>query len=171
MIRISPPSLSLNTRACLGAPPILQAGSPPPSAPGLEALRQGLGRIRSTSSSLPCPSCLLGGGYRGASQPRPRVPPPPTRRLAHAQTEAAGKGAVPEAHSGVVLAGVGASGRAQPQREVPALEAHFFQLHAGLQGQLANRQARGPASALCSGGARDPGGGLRSHWTGQKRWD
>lgn len=77
--------------------------------------------------------------------PAPLVPPPPTRCLAHAQTEEADEGAVPvpEAHGGAVLAGVVASGRAQPQREVPALEAALFQLHAGLQRRPPDAQASG----------------------------
>lgn len=48
-----------------------------------------------------------------------------------------------EVHRGVVFARVVASGRAQPQREVPALEAALFQLHSGLQGRAPAAQAPG----------------------------
>ena len=160
-----------HTRACLGAPPTLQAGSPPPSAPGLEALRRAWGASLEVQAASALP--FLPPGRRDTGRPppslAPRVPPPPTRRLAHAQTEAAGKGAVPEAHGGVVLAGVGASGRAQPQREVPALEAHFFQPHAGLQGRPANAQASGgqPQHGVAAGPGT-PGGGRRRA-TGRER--
>ena len=133
------------------------------------------GRARGASLEAQAAYALpfLPPGPRDTGRPppslAPRVPPPPTRRLAHAQTEAAGKGAVPEAHGGVVLAGVGASGRAQPQREVPTLEAHFFQLHAGLQGQLANAQASGGQPQHCvAAGPGTPGGGRRGA-TGRER--
>lgn len=79
------------------------------------------------------------------------MPPPPTRGLAHAQTEAAGEGVVLGAHScaalevhgGTVFPRVVASDRAQPQREVPALEAALFQLHSGLQGRAPAAEAPG----------------------------
>lgn len=83
-------------------------------------------------------------------------------------------GAVPEAHGGVVFAGVGASDRAQPQREVPALEAAVFQLHAGLQGRAPAAQAPGsqPQHRVGGGrrgaraGARGPAGSGRERWGG-----
>lgn len=123
-------------------------------------------------SPCPGPSCLPGrqGPRRPGSSPAPRGPPPPTGGLAHAQTEAAGEGAVPEVHCRAVLAGVGASGRAQPQREVPALEAALVQLHAGLQG--------GPPAAQAAGGqhqhhvaprTRAPGGGRGGAQAGRGR--
>lgn len=72
-------------------------------------------------------------------------------------------GAVPEAHDGAIFAGVGASGRTQPQREVPALEAALFQLHAGLQGRTPAAQAPGsqPQHSVEGGrrGARTGGWG------------
>lgn len=67
--------------------------------------------------------------------------------------EAAGEGAVPEVHGGAVLARVRASGRAQPKREVPALEAPLVQLHAGLQGRPPAAQAPGRQPQHRVGGA------------------
>lgn len=62
----------------------------------------------------------------------------------------------------MVLAGVGASGRAQPQREVPALEAALIQLHVGLQGRPPDAQASGsqPKHRVAAG-PRAPGGERR----------
>jgi hypothetical protein len=84
-----------------------------------------------------------GREWRPVSQPLSPRPAPPTRGLAHAQTETTGEGAVPEAHGCKILARVGAQGWAQPQREVPALEAAILQLHAGLQRQPPAAQASG----------------------------
>lgn len=84
------------------------------------------------------------------------------RGLAHAQAETAGEGAVREAHGGVVLASIGSLGWAQPQREVPALEAALIQLHAGRQGQPPAAQASWShaqdrvAAGCWAPGRRDP---------------
>lgn len=120
---------------------------PPPSAtlPGVGvrgALRPCPGLIlRSTARAPALPASRAAGSAVPCSRPAPRGPPPPTGGLAHAQAEATGVGALPEVHRGKVLAGVGASGRAQPQREVPALEAALVQPHAGLQGRPPAAQA------------------------------
>lgn len=126
----------------------------------------------------PLPPALPASGATGTAapglspaSPTPHGPPPPTGGLAHAQTEAASEGAVPEVHRRAVVPGVGASGRAQPQREVPALEAALFQPHAGLQG--------GPPAAQASGrqhqhhvAARPgaPGGGRGGAQAGRGSW-
>lgn len=59
-----------------------------------------------------------------------------------------------EVHRGAVFARVVASGRAQPQREVPALEAALFQLHSGLQGRAPAAQAPGRQPQHRVGGGR-----------------
>lgn len=75
---------------------------------------------------------------------------PPTRGLAHAQTEPAEERAVPEeAHGGVVLAAVGAQRWAQPQGEIPSLEAALVQLHSRLQGEPPAAQAPGGHAQHC----------------------
>lgn len=160
----------------------LPLGFPPASATLLGALWQGLGRILRSTGSAPA---LPASGRAPCSQPRSRVPSPRTRGLAHAQTEAAGESAVPELHRGAVLAGVRESGRAQPQREVPALEAALFQLHAGLQRRPPEAQAprsqpqhhvavrprppRGTRHGSGAGGWREAGGESQ-RVTAWERW-
>lgn len=169
---ISSPNPPHHTRACLGAPPTLQAGSPPPSAPGLEALRQGLGRIlRSTSSLCPALPASWAAGYWAPSfqprSPRPAPTYPPLGPRADGGCRQ-GRGSRSARRRGTRRrrrVGPGATTARSPRAGGPFLPA--ARGTAGAACQCAG--LRGPASALCSGGARDPGGWApRSHWTGEK---